>query len=188
MHPARRRLAFLSAAIAAMAAVLALVLPATTASAAAGPAARNGVGAHHPGMILPVGVSRVVSPAQDRCEAALQATIAAGACVAVEDAATAVARTVEILGPKEFNPNSLEGLTPNAVRNSIPSDWIQSASKSGEGEVFRDPFNAGRQIRIMPGYPAGSRPDLITTGPYAVVSQNGVVTKIPLFGNPMLPL
>lgn len=98
-----------------------------------------------------------------------------------------LARTVEILGPKEFNPNSLEGLTHDEVRNSIPSDWAQSASKSGGGEVFRDPFNAGRQIRIMPGYPAGSRPDLITTGPYAVVSQDGVVTKIPLFGNPVLP-
>lgn len=102
------------------------------------------------------------------------------------DAPNAV-HTVEILGPKEFNPGSLRGLTADEVRASIPSDWVQSASKSGGGEVFRDPAVPGRQIRIMPGYPPGSRPDLITTGPYAVVSQNGVVVKVPLSGNPVLP-
>jgi len=52
-----------------------------------------------------------------------------------------------------------------------------------EGRV---PGNAGRQIRIMPGYPDGSRVDPVTLGPYAVVSQNGVVVKIPLLGNPTL--
>lgn len=72
------------------------------------------------------------------------------------------------------------------VRGSIPSDWTSSISKSGGGEVFHDSVNAGRQIRISPGYPAGSRPDLITTGPYAVVSQNGETIKIPLLGNPTL--
>ena len=29
----------------------------------------------------------------------------------------------------------------------------------------------GRQIRIMDGYPPGTRPDPITEGPYAVISQ-----------------
>ncbi len=33
--------------------------------------------------------------------------------------------------------------------------------------------NNGRQIRVMDGYPPGTRPDPITEGPYAVVSQNG---------------
>ena len=37
----------------------------------------------------------------------------------------------------------------------------------------------GRQIRIMDGYPPGTRPDPITEGPYAVVSQgNGPAIKI----------
>lgn len=98
-----------------------------------------------------------------------------------------MAGTVRILGPKEFDPSSLEGLTPEQVRASIPSDWASAGSKAGGGEVFRDPANLGRQIRIMPGYPEGSRPDLITTGPYAAVSQNGEIVKIPLFGNPVLP-
>jgi hypothetical protein len=39
----------------------------------------------------------------------------------------------------------------------------------------------------MPGYAEGSRPDPLTTGPYVVVSQNGVTVKIPLAGNPTLP-
>jgi hypothetical protein len=45
--------------------------------------------------------------------------------------------------------------------------------------VYRDPDNFGRQIRIMPGYRPGSRADPLTTGPYAVVSQNGRTVKIP---------
>jgi hypothetical protein len=54
------------------------------------------------------------------------------------------------------------------------------------GEVFRDPDHLGRQIRIMPGYGKGARPDEITSVPYPVVSQNGRVTKAPLAGNPVL--
>ncbi len=42
-------------------------------------------------------------------------------------------RTVEIVGPKEFDPSSLEGLTSSEVRASIPSDWVAGASKSGGG-------------------------------------------------------
>ena len=39
----------------------------------------------------------------------------------------------------------------------------------------------------MDGYPPGTRPDPITEGPYAVVSQgNGPAIKIPLLGNPVL--
>ena len=95
--------------------------------------------------------------------------------------------TGQILGPEDFQPGSLTGLTLDQVRNRIPSDWTRGTSKTGYGEVFRDPANPGRQIRIMPGYPLGSRPDLLTTGPYAVVSQNGMTVKVPLFGNPTLP-
>lgn len=39
----------------------------------------------------------------------------------------------------------------------------------------------------MKPYPAGTRPDLVTEGPYAVISQNGVTVKVPLAGNPVLP-
>ncbi len=90
-------------------------------------------------------------------------------------------------GPAEFDPASLTGETPAEVEARIPSDWTSASSKSGGGEVFSDPANPGRQIRIMPGYGEGVRPDPLSAGPYAVVSQNGVVTKVPLAGNPTLP-
>jgi uncharacterized protein YukE len=94
----------------------------------------------------------------------------------------------KIGGPKEFNPQELKGLTPDEVKAKIPDDWTHDPSARGGGEVFRDPVNKGRQIRIMPGYPPGSRPDPLTWGPYAVASQNGQPpVKIPLAGNPTLP-
>jgi hypothetical protein len=87
MHPARHRLAFLSAAvIAVLAAVFAVVLPVTMASAASGPAAGNGVGASPPGMILPVGADQRVSAVQGRGEGLPQPHLAAGLCVAAEAA------------------------------------------------------------------------------------------------------
>ena len=92
MHPARRRLTVLSAAVAtAIAAVLAVLLPISSASAASGPAARNGVGAHHPVMIFTVGVPHSVSAVQSRGEAASQPRFAVGACVAAEDAGSDLA-------------------------------------------------------------------------------------------------
>ncbi len=56
----------------------------------------------------------------------------------------------------------------------------------GQGVVYDDTANYGRQIRVMDGYPPGSRPDPITWGPYAEVSQNGDTIKIALEGNPTL--
>ncbi|MCW2540065.1 MAG: secreted protein, partial [Frankiales bacterium] len=123
----------------------------------------------------------------------LQGVFVVGLAVTDDEGAAAAetgvsgTRLATIGGPKEFDPSVLRGMSSGDVRGSIPSDWVPGSSKSGGGEVFRDPANSGRQIRIMPGYPAGSRPDLITTGPYAVVSQHGVTTKVPLLGNPTLP-
>ena len=64
---------------------------------------------------------------------------------------------------------------------------ISETSSNGRGIRFVDPHNRGRQIRIDPtGYGAGVRPDPVVAGPYAVVSQNGRVVKVPLAGNPTL--
>jgi hypothetical protein len=94
----------------------------------------------------------------------------------------------KIGGPRKFDPQELRGLAPDEVKARIPDGWIHNQSARGGGEVFADPANKGRQIRIMPGYPPGSRPDPVTWGPYAVVSQNGnPPVKIPLAGNPTLP-
>jgi hypothetical protein len=88
---------------------------------------------------------------------------------------------------KYFDPQVLEGMTVARVRASIPKTWERRPSTRGEGTVFVDPRSPKRQIRIMTGYAKGSRPDEITTGPYAVVSGGrGGKTKIPLAGNPVL--
>jgi hypothetical protein len=93
----------------------------------------------------------------------------------------------KIGGPKDFDPQDLRGLTPAEVKARIPDDWVHNPSARGGGEVYADPANRGRQIRIMPGYPPGSRPDPMTWGPYAVVSQAGnPPVKVPLAGNPMV--
>lgn len=93
-----------------------------------------------------------------------------------------VART--IADPRRFDPSSLRGLSIDDVRTLL-ARWPSEASKSGDGTRFLDPDNFGRQIRVMEGYP-GNRSDPLSHGPYAVVSQNGTKTKIPLKGNPVL--
>jgi hypothetical protein len=92
----------------------------------------------------------------------------------------------KIGGPKQFDPEELCGLTPDEIKQRIPDDWEPRPSSKGGGIVYADPANNGRQIRLMPGYPPHSRPDPLTWGPYAEVSQNGVTKKVPLFGNPKL--
>jgi hypothetical protein len=83
-----------------------------------------------------------------------------------------------------FDPHSLRGLSRHDLRQLL-SPWDVRPAKHGEGLLFKDPVNGGRQIRLMDGYP-GNRPDPITHGPYAVVSQNADIFKIPLEGNPLL--
>lgn len=96
-------------------------------------------------------------------------------------------RRVDVSSPKTFDPATLRGLTMQEVMDSIPPDWDIEPSTSGGGIVYLDPRRRGRQLRIMPGYPKGSRPDPVTWGPYVQVSQNGVKEqKVALYGNPTL--
>ena len=88
--------------------------------------------------------------------------------------------------PRLFDPEELRGMSKADV-DSLCKGWPVRGSSNGEGIVRVDPLHKGRQIRIMDGYPPGTRPDPITEGPYAVVSQNGMPpVKIPLLGNPVL--
>jgi hypothetical protein len=84
-----------------------------------------------------------------------------------------------------FDPQDLRGLSPKQVAE-ICRGWPLRESSKGEGLVYKCPYNKGRQIRVMDGYPAGARPDPIAEGPYAVVSQGNDFIKIPLEGNPTL--
>jgi hypothetical protein len=97
-----------------------------------------------------------------------------------------VARLREIVhNNRLLDPNDLRALNPAQIRE-ICHGWPVEPSKRGVGVVYDDVANSGRQIRVMEGYPPGSRPDPITWGPYAEVSQNGKPIKVPLEGNPTL--
>jgi hypothetical protein len=87
--------------------------------------------------------------------------------------------------PRLLNPKELEGLSRQQFKDLL-HNWPVRPSSEGQGLVYRDPANYGRHIRVMDGYPPGSRPDPITWGPYAQISQNGGKIKIPLEGNPTL--
>ena len=100
----------------------------------------------------------------------------------LEDAA----KRIKIGGPHELDPHSLRGVDAEDLRGAIPDDWDVTPSRGGNGFVYEDPAHRGRQIRIMPGYPPGTRSDVVSTGPYAVISQNSDRVKIPLAGNPTL--
>lgn len=93
MHPARRRLVFFSAAIAALAAVLAVVLPAGIAPAGRAPAAETRVWASASAAQVHVRADRPVSPGERLGEAASCPFYAPGACAAPEDAGTAALQT-----------------------------------------------------------------------------------------------
>ena len=84
-----------------------------------------------------------------------------------------------------FNPEDLEGLSREQMRKLL-ADWPVSPARRGSGVVYDDAAIYGRQIRVMDGYPPGSRPDPITWGPYAEISQNGDKIKVALEGNPTL--
>lgn len=139
MHPARRRLAvFLSAAIAA---VLAVLLPGTAAPAAAASAAGNGVGASRPVMILPVGASHPVSAGERRCRAASQPWFAAGACVA----------------PEAVTPEAVDAGTGAGVSRG-PSFIVHpngEAIRIPEGATGPTPAESGRGFQFTGGSGGG---------------------------------
>lgn len=91
-----------------------------------------------------------------------------------------------IRDPGAFDPRSIRGLSAEQIERGVPGHWVAAESKSGGGKVYRDPDNFGRQLRTMPGYTEGNRPDPLTHGPYAEVCQNGITIKVPLEGNPTL--
>ncbi len=90
-----------------------------------------------------------------------------------------------IADPKSFDPKDLRGVPAEDLRRLL-EPWGSLPVTDGDGLKYVDPSHRGRQIRIMEGYP-GNRPDPMTHGPYAVVSQNGAKpVKVPLEGNPTL--
>ncbi len=137
MRSARRWPVLFSAAIAAVVAVLAVVLPLTLASASAVSGAGTRVGAHHPGMILAVGSSHAVCPGQGRGDAVPQPQFAAGACVAAEDTG--------LRSAGRFITNSA-GDTLDTSRVTIPEGKFGYLLKNpGKAGVFSDSMGFDQQ-------------------------------------------
>ncbi|MDP9350590.1 MAG: RHS repeat-associated core domain-containing protein, partial [Chloroflexota bacterium] len=84
------------------------------------------------------------------------------------------------------DPGSLEGATPDEVKETIPDGWVETTSKKGGGTRYTDPKTKGAdQIRVMPGNPGDPTP--VKQGPYVRVTRKGVRSDpIPLKGNPTL--
>jgi hypothetical protein len=88
--------------------------------------------------------------------------------------------------PRLLDPQDLRGLSRSDIR-ALCDRWHMKPVSDGDGVKYVDPVHGGRQIRVMDGYPPGTRPDPMTEGPYAVISQNGLKPiKVPLLGNPVL--
>jgi hypothetical protein len=175
VHPARRRLTVLSAAIAVIAAVLAMLLPATPASVQTAPAAGTRVGASHPVAILSAGVSHAVSAGGSRCGLVSQARFTAGACVAAEENAAGIRDVVNPLGATNNcaycavatdrtlagSPASALDIPPGAkgMPISVVSDALGGTWKpvSGIDEVEQELTDAGDGARgvVYGGRPAG---------------------------------
>ncbi|MDP9350591.1 MAG: RHS repeat-associated core domain-containing protein [Chloroflexota bacterium] len=84
------------------------------------------------------------------------------------------------------DPGSLEGATPDEVKETIPEGWVESPSKKGGGTRYTDPrTKGGDQVRVMPGNPGDPNP--VKQGPYVRVTRGGTPSDpIPLKGNPTL--
>ena len=67
--------------------------------------------------------------------------------------------------PRLFDPNELRGLSRRPTSNRCARVGRCATARGVEGIVHDDTSNYGRQIRVMDGYPPGSRPDPITGVP-----------------------
>lgn len=82
------------------------------------------------------------------------------------------------------NLPSLRGASMDEVRNLIPENWTEKPLKKGEGARFHNPDRPGEAVMIEKGRPGAADP--LHSGPYARISMNGTVERIPLEGNPTL--
>ena len=81
-------------------------------------------------------------------------------------------------------PNTWIGAEPADVANSIPNTWQASPTNKGDGIRYLNPNKPGETVIIEKGWPNISDP--LHQGPYARISKNGTVERIPLKGNPTL--
>ena len=85
------------------------------------------------------------------------------------------------------NPNSFAGRSTSEVGDWLTQNgWKNNGfTRGGAGFKYTN-GKFGEQIRLMPGYGTGSRPNQLKWGPYMETSINGQKNYIPLSGNPTL--
>ena len=79
---------------------------------------------------------------------------------------------------------SLHGAKPSEIEKLIPENLVSKPLKKGEGIRYLNPERSGEAVMIEKGWPGATDP--LHSGPYLRVSREGVVTRIPLEGNPIL--
>jgi hypothetical protein len=86
------------------------------------------------------------------------------------------------------DPESFKGASAQEVEQWLKDNGWNDAgpTKTGGGTKFTNQIR-GEQVRIMPGYTAGNRSELMKTGPYMEISVRGGREYVPLEGNPTLP-
>lgn len=138
--------------------------------------------------LCPLLTARIMVAAVDGAEPLRLATSAAAAAdQRLARVAAVQTKLADLDNPKLFDPQTLRGLDLDDLHDALSARWGDGVpSRSGDGWVYEDPVRRGRQVRLMPGYGPGVRPNRITEGPYVVTSQNGRWTKVPLAGNPVL--
>jgi len=137
--------------LAALAAVLALVLPTGTASASGVPAPQARVGAIQPTVTTVVGVAEHIAAGQRRSRAPSQLQLVSGHCVAAEGAATAATRLEFQVGTKiekqmvgrGWSKDSIDDLINNPARTVTTRDtrWTPTGTRMDDpatGFINRD--------------------------------------------------
>jgi hypothetical protein len=86
------------------------------------------------------------------------------------------------------DPGSLAGASTEEVEGAVPSGWVKTPTREGEGAGTRyhNPDRRGEAVRVMPG--RATDPNPVKQGPYVRISKDGKVSNpVPLKGNPTLP-
>ena len=86
--------------------------------------------------------------------------------------------------PRLFESKRPGGLSPKQIEKTAGMTGPSGRPARVQGIVYETRMPTRSSDPRDGRLPAGSRPDPITWGPYAVISQNGGTIKIPLEGNP----
>ena len=146
--------------LAALVAVLAMVLPAGTASASGVPAAQTRVGAIHPTVSTVVGVAEHIAAGQRRSRAPSQLRLVSGHCVAAE---AATVRPYEVGNANDLKARSVRGddLQIHHVPQGQPAGQVIDGYVYSNGTAIALPTGEHQAIPNLKGAYTGTPFDLV---------------------------